>query len=156
MPKLAGIAPSVEVDGLLETLKAVQALEADLRKETNAELRQAAGVCATGLVSKLQRAAVTCGVPVAPLVARSIRVKSDRLPVVSIGGSRRVGRGGAPAGVLLWGSEQGPKGDVNRFAVETNLAGYWIAPTVAAFARDEAVTAYKRAVYELLHKRGLV
>ena len=147
---------SVEVDGLLETLKAFQALERDLRSEANAELRSAARTCATMLAGHLARAAAASGVPVARRVARSIRVKSDRIPVVSIGGPLKVGASGGAAGALVWGSEHGPHGDVNRFAVPASSAGYWIAPTVKAFQGDEAVTVYKRAVYELQRNWGLV
>ncbi len=148
---------SVEVEGMVETLGAVRGLEADLRKQTNTELRQVARTCATVLAAQLARAAASSGVPVAPRVARSIRVKSDRLPVVSIGGPKKVGTGkrGAAA-ALVWGSEQGPKSEPNRFAVGPNSAGYWIAPTVARFASNEAVELYKRAVYETLHAHGLV
>lgn len=93
--------------------------------------------------------------PVARRVATSIRVKSDRIPAVSIGGPKKVGAGGAPAGLLVWGSEQGPKSEPNRFGVEPS-SGYWIKPTVARFQADEAVVVYKRAVYELQRKHGLV
>lgn len=153
--RTTGVA-SVELDGLTETLKAVQGLSADLeRPAANSELRGAAGVCAGGLARKLAAAAASSGVPVAPRVARSIRVKRDRIPVVSIGGPRKVGARGAPAGRLVWGSEHGPKSDVNHFGVAPG-PGYWIRPTVAAFRADEAVAEYKRAVYAVLRKHRLL
>ena len=154
MPRTTGTA-AVEVDGLLETLKAFQGLERDLRSEANRELRAAARTCATVLAGHLARAAAASGVPVAPRVARSIRVKSDRIPVVSIGGATRVGAGGAAAGRLVWGSEQGPKGDVNHWGVAPS-SGYWIAPAVAAFQGDESVAIYKRAIFDLHRKHGLL
>lgn len=146
---------SVEIDGLMETLKATRGLEKDLRSEANAELRSAAKSCASGLAADLVRAAEASGVPVAPRVARSLRVKSDRIPVVSIGGATRVGRRGAPAGSLVWGSEQGPKSDPNRWGIPPS-AGRWIAPTVSRFASSEAVAVYKRAVLDVLKKWRLV
>lgn len=140
---------------MVETLAAVRGVSDALeRKETNRQLRAAAKTCAGTLASRLTRAAASSGVPVAPRVARSIRVKSDRIPVVSIGGPAKVGREGAPAGLLVWGSEQGPKGDVNHFGVPPS-SGYWIAPTVAAFG-GEAVEVYKRAVFEIFKEHGLV
>jgi hypothetical protein len=145
---------AVEVEGLMETLKAFQALEKDLRKEANSELRAAARQCATVLAAQLARAAGASGVPVAPRVARSIRVKSDRIPVVSIGGGTRVGRRGGSAGALVWGSEQGPKGGVNHWGVAPS-SGYWIKPTVESFQRDESVSIYKRAIVDLLRKHEL-
>jgi hypothetical protein len=147
---------SVDVQGVQETLKAFGGLEADLRKEANAELRQAAKECASALVALLVAAAGASGVPVAQRVAASIKVKSDRIPVVSIGGPRRVGRRGAPAAALLWGSETGPAGPVNHFGVPRNAGGYWIAPTVEKFATNKAPEIYRRKVYEIMRKWGLV
>jgi len=149
---------AVEMEGMAETLKAVNGLERELaRPAANKELRQAARSCATVLAGQLARAAASSGVPVAPRVASSIRVKSDRLPVVSIGGARKVGTGkrGAAA-ALVWGSEQGPKSDPNHWGVEANPAGYWIAPTVERFGSDQAIERYRRAVFEVLHGAGLV
>lgn len=154
----SGAGVSVEIAGLTETLKAVNGLEREFeRPAANKELRTAARECATPLAGALVAAAAASGVPVAPRVARSIRVKSDRLPAVSIGGAKKVGTGKrAAAAALVWGAEQGPKSDPNRFAVAPNRAGYWIAPTVARFAGGPAIETYKRAVYEILHRAGLV
>jgi hypothetical protein len=147
---------SLEVDGLVETLAATKALERELeRPAANRELRVAGKRCASVLAGELAIAAGASGVPVAPRVARSIRPKSDRIPVVSIGGATRVGARGAPAGVLVWGSEQGPKGDVNHWGVAPS-SGYWIAPTVARFASSGALVAYRVAVADVLRRFGLI
>ena len=146
---------SIEVEGLTETLKAFQTLEREFaRPAANVRLRDAAGRCASGLVDELVRAAGSSGVPVAPRVARSIKVKRDRIPVVSIGGATRVGRYGGAAGSLVWGSEQGPKGAVNHWGVPAG-PGYWIAPAVKQYGEGGAVTTYRRAVYEVLRDSGL-
>jgi hypothetical protein len=146
---------TVELEGIFETLKAFQGLERDMRSEANAELRAAARTCATVLAGHLARSAAASGVPVAPRVARSIRVKSDRIPVITIGGTAKVGRTGAQAGKLVWGSEQGPKGDVNHWAVPPS-PGYWIAPAVRAFQGDQSIEIYKRAIVDLERKHGLL
>jgi hypothetical protein len=146
---------SLEVDGLMETLKAFRGLEADLRAEANGELRDAADQCARGLTVELVSAAGSSGVPVAPRVARSIRVKRDRIPVVSIGGATRVGARGGTAGALVWGSEQGPKGGVNHFAVPPS-SGYWISPAVKRFGEGRAVDVFRRAVVDVERKHGLL
>ena len=140
--------------GAVETLKAFKGLDADLRKQANGELRAAAGVCARRLVELLQASAASSGVPVAPRVARSAKVKSDRLPAVSVGGSRRVGRYGAPASALVWGSERGPRGDVNHWAVPPS-AGHWIRPAVKRFEESGAPEEYSRAVDDLIQRYGL-
>jgi len=149
---------SVEADGLLETVRSFNGLPRDLARPTaNRQLRQASGDCAGGLAGDLRAAALASGVPVAGRVAASIRVKSDRLPSVSVGGSTRVGRHGARAGALVWGSEHGPAAGagVNHFGVGRSR-GYWIAPTVDRFKGSTALRAYQRAVYQLLRKWGLI
>jgi hypothetical protein len=139
---------NVEMAGMMETIGAVRNVAAELRPEVNSKLRAAAKECAAPLAAELVRAASASGVPVAPKVAASIKVKSDRIPVVAIGGGK--------VGPLVWGSEQGPKSDPNRFAVAPNSGGYWIAPTVARFADGPALGKFQRAVYEILHDVGLV
>jgi hypothetical protein len=156
--RASGPGLAVEIDGLQETIKAVQSLEREYaRPAANKELRAAARECATPLAGALAVAASASGVPVAPRVAQSIRVKSDRLPVVQIGGPKKVGSGkrGAAA-ALVWGAEQGPKSEPNRFGVAPHPSGYWIAPTVARFAEGPAIETYKRAVFETLHAARLI
>lgn len=145
---------SVQVYGLTETLKAIRKVEAELRPEANGRIRDAAGTCAGQLVPHLTAAASSSGVPVAPRVARSIRVRRDRMPTVSIGGATRVGAGGAPAGALVWGSEQGPKGSVNHFAVSPG-PGYWIKPAVERFKQGPAIAVYLAAVARVIREAGL-
>ena len=144
---------TVEMDGIFETLKAVRQVEADLRPGVNNELRDAAEASAGELAAELVTSASASGVPVAPRVAASIRVKRDRVPVVSIGGSAPVGRRGAPAGALVWGSEQGPKGGVNHWGVPAS-SGYWIAPAVDRYSRT-ALDKFRRAVFEIFRRNGL-
>lgn len=149
-------APTLQVDGLVETLRAFQGLEADLRKEANAELRRAGREAGAGLALELRAEASRCGVPVAPRVAQSIRVKSDRLPTVTIGGTRRVGARGAPAAVLAWGSEHGPAGEPNRFGVPPNAGGYWMRPALERFERGRCLVIYRRAVLDTMRRYKLV
>lgn len=152
MPSRVGL--QVEVDGLFETLAAVKRVEAELRPGINNQLRDAAGASARELALELTAAARSSGVPVAPRVARSIKVKRDRIPVVSIGGAMKVGAGGAPASALVWGSEQGPKGDVNHWAVPPS-AGYWLKPGVDRYER-RALANFQRAVADILRAAGLI
>jgi hypothetical protein len=149
------VAVTVETAGIEETLASLRGIDAALRKEANSEIRQAAKLAAEELAVALRAAASSSGVPVAPLVARTIKVKSDRFPTVVIGGTAKVGRNGAAASALLWGSEHGPKGDPNHFAVSPNAGGYWIAPTVKAFELSRAVPAFKRALFEIVRRYGL-
>lgn len=146
---------SIDVDGMTETLRAFRGLETDIRRQANGELRKAAGDCARGLVAELRASAASSGVPVAPRVAATARVKSDRLPAVSIGGAKRVGRYGAPAARLLWGSEHGPRSDINRFGVPAG-PGYWIRPAVERFSSNEAIRVYRGAVAAIMRRYRLL
>jgi hypothetical protein len=135
---------SVDVDGLAETQAALAAVAADLEHGHGDKMRDARARLVGKLADRLRSAAVSSGVPVAPRVARSIKAGPA---AVAIGGPMLVGTGKKGfAAVLVWGSEQGPKSDPNRFAVGPNPSGYWIAPTSARFADDEAVDGYRRAV----------
>jgi hypothetical protein len=153
MPRTTG-GLSIEMEGIFETLQAVRSVQADLRPGVNNELRDAAESSCGELAVELRSAAAASGVPVAPRVAQSIRVKRDRVPVVSIGGSTRVGRRGAPAGALVWGSEQGPKGDVNHWAVPAS-SGYWIAPAVER-AGPKVRERFAAAVADVFRRHGLL
>jgi hypothetical protein len=140
----------ISIDGMDETLRAFRGLDTDLRKEANAEIRAAARVAATELANELRAAAAAAATPVARRVAASIAVKSDRYPTVSIGGSKRVGRRGAPAAALVWGSEQGGR----NFAAAGG-GSYWIAPTVDRFQGSLAVPIFETALAAIVARYGL-
>ena len=142
---------SIEIEGLTETLKAFQGLEKDLRQQANSELRRAAGECASGLVNELRASASGSATPVAARVAASVKVKNDRIPSVAIGGRVRVGRTGAPAAVLLWGSEHGG----TNFAAPTGGA-YWIKPAVDTFKANRAVNIYRTQVAAIMRRYRLI
>lgn len=146
---------TVEFAGLLDTLKAVRSVQAELRPRVNGDIRDAAGTCASKLLPHLEASAAASGVPVAPRVARSMKVSRDRVPAVSIGGASPVGRHGARAGALVWGSEQGPKGAINHFGVPPS-SGYWIAPAVAAFERGPALHEFEAALGRIFRRYGLL
>ena len=145
----------VETEGLEETKAAVDKLRAGLRGVAAGELRAASVEASNELAGALRVAAGGSGVPVASRVAGSIRAKAGGWPGVSIGGTIPVGRYGAIAAKLLWGSEHGPAGEPNHFAVGSNSAGYWIAPTVKAFKSGPAMRRFQKAVDELVAKANL-
>jgi hypothetical protein len=138
---------TVEAEGVEETIAAVRGIAKDLRKEANAEIRVAAKRAAGELVVALQAAASSAATPVSRRVAASVRVKSDRFPTVAIGGSKRVGRRGAPAAVLVWGSEQGGR----NFAAGAG-GSYWIAPTVERFASSGAIPIFEDAIGAIVRR----
>lgn len=141
---------TVRTEGIEETLEALRGLDRDLRKEANAEIRSAAKEAANELAADLRTAAAGAATPVARRVAASVKVKSDRFPTVTIGGSKRVGVRGAPAARLVWGSEQGGR---NFAAAEGG--SYWIAPTVDRFRASSAIPIFRRALFEIIRRYGL-
>lgn len=146
------IAMTVEPRALADLYQTLRALP----KEASQEVRDKAQPLSRSLAQALTvSAAFSAAPPQAILVARSISTPRDRLIRVDIGGSKKVGRpyGGerntrgrvtnrqaAPAGALLWGSEHGSRGGVDRsgrrmgrrFVKPYSKAGYWIEPAVDA------------------------
>jgi hypothetical protein len=149
--KSRGVTVAVESEGIEETLRAFSGLEKDLRKEANAELRVAAKKAAEELAGRLRSAAASSPTPVSRRLVSTIKVKSDRFPTVTIGGRKKVGATGAPAGRLLWGSEHGGA----NFGQPAG-GSYWIAPTAAAFESSDAIATFRRAVYDVTKRYGLV
>ena len=139
---------TVDTRDVLPLLRGLQGVQADLRRNANAELRAAAATTAAGLVTRLRLAGDASSTPQAALVASTVRVKSDRVPAVSIGGPRRVGHRRTAAGVLLWGSERGGRNFPG--------GGHWIAPTVEEFKAGPAADAYYVAVAAILRKYGVL
>ena len=146
----------VETEGLDETKAAIDELRHGLGDVKAGALRAASVEGSGELAGLLAAAAAGSGVPVASRVAGSIR-PSNRggWPGVTIGGTIPVGRYGAIAAKLLWGSEHGPAGEPNHFAVCSNGAGYWIAPTCKAFKTGPAMARFRAAVAELIGKANL-
>lgn len=145
--------------------RALQDLFTTLRAftpEASQEIRDRAQPMSQKLARALSvAAAFSAAPPQAILVARSISTPRDRLIRVDVGGSKKVGRpyGGerdtrgkvrnrqaAPAGALLWGSEHGSRGGVDRagrnqgrrFVKPYLKSGYWINPTVDANIQEVA------------------
>ena len=145
----------VETEGVEETKAAFDELSKSLGDVQKGELRAASVEASEELATTLRAAAAGSGVPVASRVAASVQAKAGGWPGVSIGGAIAVGRYGAIAAKLLWGSEHGPAGEPNHFAVGSNPAGYWIAPTVKAFQSSRAMAHFQKAVDGLIGKAHL-
>ena len=144
----------VTVVGARETELALNGVAVDLAG-AGGPVAEASIATAEELAALLRASASASGVPVAPRVARSVTVKQGRRPTVSIGGSQAVGRGGAPAYKLAWGSEHGPAegADVNHFAVPRS-AGYWIKPAVDRL-KPAARESFDLAVAGSIRRHGL-
>lgn len=131
---MAGVNQRVEVSGLNETLRAFNAYG----KNANKELRAAAGAEVNRIVPAIVLAAGATS-PTAVLVGPSVRRRSDRVPVIQVGGSRRVRPRTRPgrrvtAGDLVFGSEfgGGRNPTTHQFAPWVGRRGRWFWPTVRA------------------------
>lgn len=142
---MTGVSPTIDTSDLLPLMAALKSVDKELRVNTNRRLREAAGAASSGLVPLLRAAGARAQTPQAAIVAQTVRVRSDRLPAVQLGGSRRVGRRKTPAGRLVWGSEGGGR----NFAAPSG-GSYWIAPTVREYATRGALETYRAAVIQIL------
>jgi len=126
------IEADVQISGLNETLRAFNRYG----KEANRELRQAAGGIADQLVPALILAAGSAS-PQAALVAPTVKRRSDRVPTIVAGGSKRVrpntrSNRRVTAGDIFFGSEHGGgrRPQTQQFPEWVGKSGYWFWPTV--------------------------
>jgi hypothetical protein len=128
---------TVSVEGLDETLRAFNRYG----KEANRELRQAAGVEADRMVADLLIAGEAAGKQAA-MTAGSVKRRSDRVPVIVAGGSRRLkrttGKGKATAGDVFFGAEfgGGRRPSTRQFPPWVGRRGYWFWPTIRRHLPD--------------------
>lgn len=125
------------IDGLDGTLRAFNRYGRD----ANRELRQAAGVEADRTVAALLIAGQGAGKQAA-LTAGSVKRRSDRVPVIVAGGSRRItrttGTGKATAGDVFFGAEfgGGRRPSTRQFPPWVGRQGYWFWPTIRRHLPD--------------------
>ncbi len=117
----------VKVEGLDETLRAFN----KYGKDANRELRQAAGGHVDRIVGMLNTAAANAGKG-AGLSAGSVKRKSDRVPALTAGGSRKVksSTGKVTAGDVFFGYEfgGGRRPTTQQFPPWLGRTGYWFWP----------------------------
>jgi len=101
--------------------------------DANKELREAAGAEVDRILPAIVLAGSSTS-PQAALTATSVRRRTDRVPVITAGGSRRIGRRGSKvaAGDVFFGAEFGGRGRPRtmQFPPYTGHRGYWFWPTI--------------------------
>ena len=152
---------------LRDTLKALNKME----KEANVELKDDVQAITMWMATAIQSAGFAH--PKYPkqayIVAKTVKGNRDRIPSVTIGGSRGRVSGGANAGQLLFGNEFGgdrnAKGNLNafpnggfRFPPRTDRegrgnVGYWIFPTLKE-NQGTLTDKWKNAVEKVFKKWG--
>jgi hypothetical protein len=120
---------AVHVTGVRQLLKALSKIDKDLQ----AEVRDASQDIATDLVSGAKNAAAT---PLQNKVAGGLKVKRDRVPVVSASGKVD----GIPMRDIFYGAEfgGGRRPTTQQFTPHQGRRGYFLYPTARARGRHYA------------------
>jgi hypothetical protein len=127
---------------------------ARLPKEASAHIRDASKAIAEHVADKAAGRARDMGGP-AGLVADSIKATRDRVPVVKMGGAKRI-RPGSPTqtiGNLIWGAEFGGRARprTQQFLPHKGTTGYFLWPTVRG-DRDYIMERYSGALLDALNE----
>ena|SRR5688572_17548225 len=138
----------VRIDGLRETIAALNRLP----KEANAEIRATALALAKDLAVAAAAAGRTEGRQAA-LVAITVKAGRDRVPVVTAGGTRRLGSNRAPAFKLLFGSEFGSNFYKQFGKPHVGSGSYWFFRTVDE-EQAEISAAWLKAADEIIERFG--
>jgi hypothetical protein len=125
-----GLTITLEIEGVRETLAAFR----ELPKQATDKLRDAAGEIADELVPAVRGAARSDRSPQSALVASTVKVRRDRVPVLVAGGAKRLGVNRAPAYKLLFGSEFGSDRLGQFHKPHQGQEGSWFFPVVEAEA----------------------
>jgi len=115
---------TLRLEGAREVLAAFRAMP----KDASTELRAASLKLAQSLAPKVAAAGRTEGKQAA-LLAKTVRAQRDRVPVIVVGGTRRLGSNRKPAFKLLFGSEFGAN-FYRQFRPHLGAGSYWIFKTV--------------------------
>ena len=115
------------VDGLYRALRA-------LPKEASVELRDESQAIANDVAAKAQSRAMGVSKTYATYVAPTIKARRDRVPVIKIGGKKRIRRGSERqrVGDLMFGVEFGGGAypSTSQFLPHLGTTGYALWPTV--------------------------
>lgn len=95
---------NVQIEGLRETMRAFR----DLPQEASTELRDASGLIANDMVTWIKNAAMGDSAQSAA-VAGTTKAVRDRVPVVQIGGAKKVTSSKAAAYKILFGANFGSR-----------------------------------------------
>lgn len=147
--KKTGLTVQVRIDGLRQVLAALN----QLPKDADAEIRATARELADRLAVEAARAGRLEGRQAA-LVATTVKAGRDRVPVITAGGPKRLGRNRAPAYKLLFGSEFGSN-FYEQFG-KPHLSGgsYWFFDTVER-EQGEISKAWLDAADEIITRFGV-
>ena len=118
----------IQVEGLRELLRALSRLP----KTAQAEIREAAQAIADDEAKRITSAGRSSDSQSAA-AAGFVKARRDRVPTLSVGGSRKAGvSGGATVGQLFFGAEFGgqKRPTTRQFRPHKGRTGYWLWPVL--------------------------
>lgn len=116
----------IAISGARETLAAFRGLP----KEASQALRERSMDLAQSLAGKVASAARGDSGQSA-LIAPTVKAVRDRVPVITAGGTKRVGRNSVPAYKIIFGSEFGAR-TLAQYRPHLGRGSYWMFKTVKA------------------------
>ncbi|MGA6164310.1 hypothetical protein [Amycolatopsis magusensis] len=131
----------LHIEGARETLRVL----ATLPKDASKELREASLELSKSLAVKVKADGMGDAAPQSPLVASTVRAERDRVPVISVGGTRRLGRNKKPAYKLLFGSVFGANEYPQFHRPHGGTQAYWFFPVVEESAPEQSAAWNKAA-----------
>lgn len=149
MAQKKSLTVSVSVSGMRETLDAFKALP----KDAGNAIRDASKELAERLAAPIRTAAGRARQPQAAILAATIKVKRDRVPVLEVGGTKRIGRNKVPAWRLLFGGEFGSNAYRQFHQRHTGNEGTWFFPTVER-EKAQIIDGWEKAADEIVTRFG--
>lgn len=101
-----------------------------LGPDANRAIKAAAESLSHVLAASARAAALADSAPQSPNLAATVKAARDRVPVVTAGGSRKLGRRRKPAYKTLFGAEFGSNNYAQFQRPHAGRNGYWFFPTV--------------------------
>lgn len=153
----------IRIEGVRETLAAFR----EMPKEASNALRDRSQELARTVADRVRAAGEAEGRQAAAL-AKTVKAMRDRVPVIQVGGTRKIGRQGEPAWGLVFASEfgmnarsgwyAGPEyndgvGMASQYKPHRGQQGYWIFPTVERSER-EISEAWHQVADDILREFG--
>jgi hypothetical protein len=146
MPAPGSVSQSIQIVGLKEALRATSRLG----KDANRELRAAARVIAEGTLRAAKAEAVGVGA-LQRIAADSLVTRSDRVPRIVAGGTKRIGQHKHQAGGIFFGAEfgGGAKPHTHQFPPHRGQHGYFLWPTIRARESSD-IAKYHKAMDKVI------
>lgn len=117
---------TVKVDGVAEALAAFKYLPKDAAKRLRTETVK----LVEDLAARARADGMADASPQSRLVATTVKAERDRVPVISAGGTKRLGHNRAPAYKLLFGSIFGSNAYRQFHRPHAGRNAYWFFPIV--------------------------